>query len=584
MKSAAAWAAVLLAGFLQTHAFVSYVNPSGQVLRWNLVSPNPGVHTNVVNRATKAVRYFLAADAFSAANRTNELNAARACFGQWQSVPGSILKFEEGGLAGPGVDIKEDGTNVIFWAKSSTLVNGGFDDIHGLKGYTVTTFLSDNTMLEADIVLNGTEFGWFSDFNDTERADSFVESVLLHEIGHLIGLDHSPVGGATVTLGGPGVDTEAGLSSDDIAAVRALYPQPATTAALGHLRGRILMNGGGVFGAMITAENAAGNVVAGAVSRSNGAYELLALPPGNYQARATPLDPSSANDAASLMRGRDIAVDYESAVTAFLPSTNKPVALSAGATNALDFTVVSGNPPFRIAAISRPSVFFDADTADRFAATIRQGWNNLFVGVSSTSLPTNGATLRITGDGVTLGLPIFKPRRFVDGSNLILIPISVAPNATPGLRSFVVEQGTNVAYANGYLEILPPVADFNFDGLDDRFQRQYFPVFTAPQASPDADPDGDGFSNRFEFETGSDPTDPLSVRFRIQSVKVTKTGTTITWQSGAGKRYQLFGSRDIAPGAWQPVGSPITAAGATTESVDMSDTDGLRFYRVQALP
>ena len=94
MKSAAAWAAILFAGFLQTHAFVTYVNQSGQALRWNLGSPNPGVHTNVVNRATKAVRYFLAAEAFSAANRANELNAARACFGQWQSVPGSILKFQ----------------------------------------------------------------------------------------------------------------------------------------------------------------------------------------------------------------------------------------------------------------------------------------------------------------------------------------------------------------------------------------------------------------------------------------------------------------------------------------------------------
>jgi len=35
------------------------------------------------------------------------------------------------------------------------------------------------------------------------------------------------------------------------------------------------------------------------------------------------------------------------------------------------------------------------------------------------------------------------------------IRISVASNATPGLRSFVLTQGTNVAYANGFIEVLP---------------------------------------------------------------------------------------------------------------------------------
>jgi hypothetical protein len=585
MRAAFAVAMGFLAGSIATsHAFVSYINPAGNVLRWNLVSPNPAVHTNVLNRSTKAIRYFVASDLYSQANRTNELNAVRACFGQWQAVPGTILKFEEGGFVGPGVDIRRDNTNVIFWAKTSTLINGGTDDIHGLRGYTVTLFTPDNTILEADTVLNGVEFNWFTDFNDIDRVDAFLESALLHEIGHFIGLDHSPVGGATVTQGGYGIDTEVGLSSDEIAAVRALYPQPSITATLGHLRGRVLMNGAGVFGAMVTAENEAGNAVAGTISRVNGSYELLAVPPGNYRIRASPLDPSSFDDVSSLMRGRDIAGDYDSVMTAFLPATNIAINLNTGVTNVLDLTVLAGNPPFRISAISHPTDLLELDTVRRFAGTIRLGQNNLFVGVSSTSLPTSGATLTVTGDGLTLGQPIFKPNRFAGGQNFIVVPISVAANATPGLRSFIVQQGNNLAYANGYLEILPVVPDYNFDGFDDRFQRQYFPVFTAPDAAPDADADRDGFSNRFESETGSDPTNALSVRFRIVNVTLSSSGSLVSSQTAPGKRFQLFSRSALGPGSWQPVGSPVVASNSLTFFFDPKAANQMLFYRVQQLP
>ena len=585
MIRAAAWVVVILGSVLPARGFVSYVNPAGRVLRWNLAAPSNFVHTNVVNRTTKAVRYFLASDAFSASHRADELNAARACFGQWQSIPGTVLKFEEGGWAGANADLNSaDNTNVVFWAKRSTLVNGGFDDIHGLIGYTVTTFANDNTLLDADIVLNGVDYGWFTDFDDPERADVFVESVLLHEIGHFIGLDHSPVGGATVTFGGFGLDTEAGLSSDEVSAVRALYPQAALPATLGDLRGQVRMNGAGVFGAVVTAENAAGNVAAGTVAQSSGAYELPALPSGDYQIRVTPLDPSSAPETSSLRRGGDIAAEYESAVTAFLPSTNRPVTLKPGVTNTLDFTVLSGTPAFRIAAISRPSLLFGADTADRYAAEIGLGWKNYFVGVSSTTLPTNQATLRITGDGLTVGFPIFKPNRFFDGSNLILIPVSVAPNATPGLRTLIVEQGANIAYANGFLEVATAWPDFNFDGLDDRWQRRYFPIFTGPAAGPAADPDGDGFSNRFEFETGTDPTDPRSFAFRVVGIVPGRTGTSVTWLSEAGTRFQLWSRAALVTGEWQSVGSVVVGQSPTTTVMDASGTNGSRFYRVQILP
>ena len=42
--------------------------------------PDPSVDTNVVNPNTKAIRYFLASDAYSTTNTAAELNALRASF------------------------------------------------------------------------------------------------------------------------------------------------------------------------------------------------------------------------------------------------------------------------------------------------------------------------------------------------------------------------------------------------------------------------------------------------------------------------------------------------------------------------
>jgi len=208
------------------------------------------------------------------------------------------------------------------------------------------------------------------------------------------------------------------------------------------------------------------------------------------------------------------------------------------------------------------------------------GQSNYFIGVASTNLPTSGATLIVTGDGLTLGAPTFKTQ---SGLNFISVPISVASDATPGLRSFVVQLGTNVAYANGFLEIQPPVPDFNFDGLDDRFQRQYFQLFTAPEAGPNADPDGDGFNNQAEYISGTVPTNALSL-LKIESVTLTSGGSTITWQSAPQKRYQVWSRRDVANDSWRTVGSPITATNSLTQFADVSATNSFRFYRIEALP
>ncbi|MHB8523135.1 MAG: carboxypeptidase regulatory-like domain-containing protein [Limisphaerales bacterium] len=607
----------LLASAIVASAFVADIDSNNNPRKWNFANlATDQVSPNVVNPTTKAIRYFIAADAYSGTNSTNaaaEINAVRASFDQWQAISGSILKFEYAGVIAPGVDINPgDNTNVIFWAKTSTTVGGGHDNISGTTGVTYFSYSpDDNALTEADIVFNGVQWAWFTDFNRTSVPNNtfFVEAVATHEIGHFIGLNHSPVGGATMLArGAAGVgNTQGGLSSDEVSAVHFLYPQASLPATLGDLKGRVTMDGVGILGAAVIAEDATGNVINGTVTDTNGLYDLSDLPPGNYQVRVTPLDPANASTSHVLIRGRDITFDpYDSAQTGFLPTTNLPVVIPAGQVTFRSFSVVNNAPAFRIEQIRPPTESPSFLNRINAPATIQVGQSNFFVGVYGANLPTADATLFITGDGLTLGSTTFTPSAFF-GFNLMSVSISVASTATPGLRSFVVQQGTNLAYANGFLEVQAAFPDWNFDGINDRFQRLYFPLWTAPEAAgpsatamyawwqryfppgagteagPSADPDGDTMNNLSEYTAGTNPTDATSL-LRVDRVTLSASGSTVTWESVSGKRYQVFGRDDLAGSFWQAVGTPVAASGATAQTVDPSATGNFRFYRVQVLP
>ncbi len=571
------WLSVaLLMSFTNMFAFV-YYPVDGQPLRWNV---NSGLaHTNVVNPVTKRVRFYIASDAYSAANQAAEIAAVKACFDQWQSFPGSTLRFEFAGLVSPqGLDVREDNTNVVFWAKNSLTVNSGQMNISNLRAWTSVNFAADGSILESDIVLNGVQFQWFTDFNNTVNQAQFIESVLLHEIGHFIGLDHAVVGGATVISGASGVSTEAGLSADEIAAMRFLYPDLQWPKA--GIQGRVRLNGTPILGAVIVAEDTSGNVAGATVSREDGSYDLQGLSPGDYKVRVTPLDPSNAG-VDKLIQGRDIAFEYANAVTSFSATINQPVTLGNGALVNKDLNVSSG-PPFRITSISTPTTIPDLVSVVRHAISLRQGQNDFYVGVSGPNLPSD-AILSITGDGLTVGPSTFFQGRLGPAINSIIVKVSVSANAAPGLRSFVLTQGSQVAYAHGYLEIAAAVPDYNFDGLDDRFQRSFWTPWTISDSAPTADPDQDRFSNEFEHRTGTNPTDAVSNKLAIQSISEENGTITIEWEADVGKRYQLYRRTSLTDGAWEPLGRAFSAAAKKMSQTDPA-VPGARFYRLELQP
>ena len=77
---------------------------------------------------------------------------------------------------------------------------------------------------DADIVTNSTGFDWASAGEACSGGEMYVEGVMVHEVGHMLGLGHSNVSGATMY---PTVSScnngPASLATDDINAIRDLY-------------------------------------------------------------------------------------------------------------------------------------------------------------------------------------------------------------------------------------------------------------------------------------------------------------------------------------------------------------------------
>jgi len=149
-----------------------------------------------------------------------------------------------------------------------------------------------------------------------------LESLLVHELGHVFGLDHSGIWRAIMFPFAPAPGTFSGerptaaspdapLADDDRSGLRSLYPDPADAVNLGYITGRILPANPfalaalpatsignyvtGIFGAQIVAVDAAsGSIVASALSgwscdssaanpvlQFDGSYTLGPLPVGH---------------------------------------------------------------------------------------------------------------------------------------------------------------------------------------------------------------------------------------------------------------------------------------------------------------
>jgi hypothetical protein len=315
---------------------------------------------------------------------------------------------------------------------------------------------------EADIVINPFPYsgdGTALQFSTDGTPGTYdLESTLAHEIGHLLGLNHSQVIGATMqvyqalngTYGLPAI-TERTLSDADKAAVRGLY---GTREKVGSIDGKILNS---VDGNLLPAaahvwieDLPKGRVVASGLTTAGGRFSINGVPPGNYRAMVEYLD-GPANDASALTAAGDRKPRQRAFRSVEIASRLR---VAAEKSTPLNYVLVppQNSPPAlnpRFIGINGElsSVPVPAEAGKKFT---------LYIGGEGVDqIPGSGLVLSspfITVDAASLTL-----QQFHNSTPVISFDVSVAANAPPGDYSVRLQSNSGeLAYLVGGITISPP--------------------------------------------------------------------------------------------------------------------------------
>jgi len=249
--------------------------------------------------AQTPVRYFVNSRSAIPGVSVDDFQAAVGrAFAQWQAVPTSAIAYQFAGLTA-GLPGEEDGLSTLGFRNRPEL-----DRVLASTNFLVD--ISSGALLESDIFFNSS-FSWSTaPAGELGRFD--LESIALHEIGHLSGLGHSALGETELREGGGrrvlgseavmfpiafGAGTIAGrtLKADDIAGISDLYPDGDFTASTGSISGTVTKDGQPIFGAHIVAfDPATGSMVATFSLNAQGQFSINGLSPGPHVVRVEPLD------------------------------------------------------------------------------------------------------------------------------------------------------------------------------------------------------------------------------------------------------------------------------------------------------
>lgn len=253
-------------------AHVRLIHPSnGNPLRWN---------------APSSVAITVNATGSDDVTDGSHLPAIQLAIRAWNDATGTSATLVENtsGSSRARSDWEADDLHTVIFDEDDS--SGFFPGLSGVVALTPIWFNGSGVITDADVIFNGSDFT----FTTSGQVGAFdVQDVATHELGHLLGLDHSGWAGATMyPYVDPAVILHRSIAGDDERGLRDAYPSGAYSTIAGRVTRA--SDDTPVAGANVAALDADGRTVAGALADANGNYALDGLEAGAYSVWASPLD------------------------------------------------------------------------------------------------------------------------------------------------------------------------------------------------------------------------------------------------------------------------------------------------------
>ncbi len=141
-------------------------------------------------------------------------DAIKAAVATWnKNIGREVLKI--GGITEGKNGPQQDGANVIYFLKT-------WEDDRSNEQARTTVYWAGTRIYEADIRVNERDFDFFWS-DDTVQGRVDIESLILHELGHVLGLGHNSTAKSVMAKSLPSAFLRRDLTSDDLASIRCEY-------------------------------------------------------------------------------------------------------------------------------------------------------------------------------------------------------------------------------------------------------------------------------------------------------------------------------------------------------------------------
>ena len=367
----------------------------------------------------------------------SDLLALRNSFAAWTNVTTSTIAFTDGGTTSNSNVNSTDGITTVTFQETANPLPPGVLAVTLNQVDSATGQISDSDLIFGDLE--------FSTTGEATKNDLF--STAIHEVGHIVGLDHIAILASVMYPFGDTGDQIA-LTQDDVAGAIEIYPTTGGQSGFGRITGIVLLNSAAVFAGHVVALDSNGIPVVSTVIDSNdGSYTIANVPAGSYRVYVEPYDGpvSSAN----LFGGAFDNTFTTAFNTTFFGGSSDPalattITVVAGQTNAnTNINIALGAGP-NLSQIGE-AVLGTTPTTLGGTALFKDLGDQFTMSVSGANINATGA-VSISGNDIAVS-------NINIANNIATMDVNIPTSAARGARDIIYLEGALNSTLSGALVV-----------------------------------------------------------------------------------------------------------------------------------